>query len=215
MDEEIKKQMSSTNKKGTVELTQIKYSMFGSYTTNNMTPMTNVYQYLQNRHEATILTFPSERQYLLTCYSLLYNNAEKVTKKAAQYNYHLAIISSGPYKELNKKYLQLKEEQTRQKERRLQVCLFLYARNLSRNKISLSSMKPNVKDQQPSESDCLKKGTISKPKYKKYKIEMNNCEPNNLEEVHVLRFRRIIQNFEHGVSSQHADEHEVPEWRGH
>lgn len=46
MDEEIKKQMSSTNKKGTVESTQIKYSMFGSYTTNNMTPMTNVYQYL-------------------------------------------------------------------------------------------------------------------------------------------------------------------------
>lgn len=124
MDEEIKKQMSSTNKKGTVESTQIKYSMFGSYTTNNMTPMTNVYQYLQHRHEATILTLPSERQYLLTCDSLLYNNAEKVTKKAAEYNYHLAIISSGPYKELNKKYLQLKEEQTRQKERRLQVLVF-------------------------------------------------------------------------------------------
>lgn len=42
MDEEIKKQMSSTNKKGTGWLNQTKYSMCGNYSTSNMIPLTNV-----------------------------------------------------------------------------------------------------------------------------------------------------------------------------
>lgn len=64
MDEEIKKQMSSTNKKGTFGLIQRKYSMCVSYSTSNMTLMTNVYEFLWVRYEATILTFPSQGQYL-------------------------------------------------------------------------------------------------------------------------------------------------------
>ncbi len=35
--------------------------------------------------------------------------SEKATKKTAEYNYHLAIISSAPYKELNKRFCQLKD----------------------------------------------------------------------------------------------------------
>ena len=46
---------------------------------------------------------------------------EKGTKKGGEYNLQIAIISSTAYKELNKRYSQLKEEQQRQKEQRLKV----------------------------------------------------------------------------------------------
>ena len=42
MDEEIKKQMSSTNKKGLLHLMQRKYLMSASYNINNMIHMRNV-----------------------------------------------------------------------------------------------------------------------------------------------------------------------------
>lgn len=48
---------------------------------------------------------------------------EKVGKKNTEYNYQIAIISSAPYKELNKKFNQVKEEQQREKEKRLKVLL--------------------------------------------------------------------------------------------
>ena len=40
---------------------------------------------------------------------------EKIGKKAIEYNFQVAIISSAPYKELNKKFHELKEEQQREK----------------------------------------------------------------------------------------------------
>jgi hypothetical protein len=43
------------------------------------------------------------------------NSTEKLTRKPAEYNFHLAIISSTPYKELHKRCLELKEQQTKEK----------------------------------------------------------------------------------------------------
>ena len=46
---------------------------------------------------------------------IFYHYLEKIGKKAIEYNFQVAIISSAPYKELNKKFYELKEEQQREK----------------------------------------------------------------------------------------------------
>ncbi len=42
MDEEIRKQMSSTNKKGMLYATQKRFSTCGNFSTSNLNPMINV-----------------------------------------------------------------------------------------------------------------------------------------------------------------------------
>lgn len=57
-------------------------------------PQFSPFQVKENCHE------PGSRRYAWYI--------DKVGKKAIEYNFQVAIISSGPYKELNKKFYELK-----------------------------------------------------------------------------------------------------------
>ena len=45
--------------------------------------------------------------------------AEKVGKKNGEYNFQMTIVSSGPYKELVKKFSIMKEQQSGEKQKKL------------------------------------------------------------------------------------------------
>lgn len=83
MDEEIRKQMSSTNKKGTFELIQKKYSMFVSCNTNNMIHTTNVHYQLNLDMKPQFSPFQVKDNIYEPATRIPNNNSEKVSKKTA------------------------------------------------------------------------------------------------------------------------------------